>query len=270
MLALPSSTSGQTAENVACRCAREASEIIMSRFGRREQIQAKGRGNLVTETDLTTEHAVISILQEEYPDHAVLSEEMSGNVTRWDEGWLWVVDPLDGTYNYSRGIPNFAFNIALCHDGEPVLGLTRAPVTGDDFFAVKGDGLLVNGEPASVAPTPSLKQSALGVELGYDDARAAKLISILAEIWPGVQSVRVLGSAALGLAFAASGRYDVFVHHFLFPWDLAPGILLVREGGGTIMDRDGGPVNIYTEGVIAGAPGPVADFLALAKKRPWR
>jgi len=200
----------------------------------------------------------------------VLSEETAGEVEEWREGWLWVVDPLDGTHNYSQGIPVFSFNIALCHDGEPLLALTRAPATGDEFFATRGGGLQMNGASASVAATASLRQSVLGVDMGYDDGRAAMLISLISDIWPGVQAVRVMGSAALGLAFAASGRYDLFVHNFLFPWDLAAGIMLVQEGGGVIVDRDGAPINIYSEGVVAGAPGPVRDFLSLAKGKPWR
>jgi len=304
---LPLSASGQTAADVARLCAREAGAIIMERFpgrggGRREPMRPertmKGRGNFVTETDLACERAVLEILAREYPDHPVLSEETAdgwasrretgdtrhetrdtgcgGDVSRVPSavsrggGWLWVVDPLDGTHNFSQGIPQFAFNIALCRDGDPVLGLTSAPTTGEEFFAQAGGGLLVNGEPARVSATPSLAQSVWGMDMGYDDARAARLISLLAEVWPGVQSVRVMGSAALGLAYAACGRYDLFVHHYLFPWDIAPGIVLVREGGGQIVSRDGEPITIYSEGVVAGAPGPVRDFLRRARGKAWR
>ncbi len=297
---LPLSASGRTAADVARLCAREAGAIIMDRFpgrgGRRREPMRpertmKGRGNFVTETDLACERAVLDILAREYPDHPVLSEETadgwvkgqgSGVVRsasrgprpttqgRRGEGWLWVVDPLDGTHNFSQGIPQFAFNIALCRDGDPVLALTFAPTTGEEFFAQAGSGLLVNGEPARVSATPALAQSVWGIDMGYDDARAARLISLLAEVWPGVQSVRVMGSAALGLAYAACGRYDLFVHHYLFPWDIAPGIVLVREGGGQIVSRDAEPITIYSEGVVAGAPGPVQDFLRVAQGKAWR
>ena len=109
----------------------------------------------------------------------------------------------------------------------------------------------------------------LGVDLGYDDARAARMLELVAEVWP-VQSVRVMGSAALGLAYAASGRYDLFLHHFLYPWDVAAGIVLVREGGGAIVDRDGGAVSIDSEGVAAGAPAAVEEMFSRARGRPWR
>ena len=270
----PTSASGKSAEQTARLCAQEAGRIIMARFprragGRRQRMVAKGRGNFVTEADLAAERAVLDLLGREYPEHAVLSEE-TANHTSMTAKWLWVVDPLDGTHNFSQGIPYFAFNIALCRDGEPVLALTHAPATGDEFFAQEGGGLVVNGKPARASRTPSLRQSVLGIDLGYDDRRAAHLISLLAELWPGVQSVRLMGSAALGLAYAACGRYDVFVHHFLYPWDIAAGILLVREAGGAIFDRDGGPVDIGSQGVVAGARGAVRDFLRLAQGKPWR
>ncbi|HEU4758719.1 MAG TPA: inositol monophosphatase family protein [Dehalococcoidia bacterium] len=268
---LPLSAGGRSAEDVARLCAREAGRIIMAHFGRHEQMVAKGRGNFVTEADLAAERAVLDLLRQEYPGHAVLSEETASDVADAESlEWLWVVDPLDGTHNFSKGVPYFAFNIALCQHGEPVLGLTYAPVTGEEFLARQGAGLTVNGEPARASSTGSLRESVLGMDLGYDDQRAAKLIALLAELWPGMQSVRVMGSAALGLAYAACGRYDLFVHHFLYPWDIAAGIALVREAGGMIVDRDGGPVRLDSGGVVAGAPGAVADFLRLAARRAWR
>ncbi len=239
----------------------------MDSFGSRQEVGVKGRGNFVTETDLAAEQAVLAILREEYPEHEVLAEETAGEAR--GEGWMWVVDPLDGTHNFSRGIPYFAFNIALCYGREPALGLTIAPATGDEFFAEKGSGLTVNGQPARASGAERLGDCVLGVDLGYEDARAARMLELTAEVWP-VQSVRVMGSAALGLAYAACGRFDLFMHHFLYPWDIAAGIVLVREGGGTVLDRDGGAVGIDSEGVIGGAPGAVKEMLSLAKGRAWR
>jgi myo-inositol-1(or 4)-monophosphatase len=239
----------------------------MEAFGARQDVRVKGRGNVVTETDLAAERAILAALRQEYPDHAVLAEETAGEAPR--EGWLWVIDPLDGTHNFSRGIPYFATNIALCHDGEPLLGLTYAPATGGEFFAQRGAGLTVNGRPARVSDAKRLADCVIGADLGYEDARAARMLELVAEVWP-VQSVRVMGSAALGLAYAACGRYDLFLHHYLYPWDVAAGIVLVTEGGGVIVDRDGGPATIDSEGIVAGAPSAVEELLSLARDRPWR
>ncbi|MBI1885836.1 MAG: inositol monophosphatase [Chloroflexi bacterium] len=265
---LPVSASGKTAAEVARLCAAEAGRIILAAFGPQHEVQVKGRGNVLTDADLQAEHAVLDILRQEFPDHAVLSEETAAHAR--SEGWMWVVDPLDGTHNYSRGIPYFCFNIALCRQGEPVLGLTSDPVRGAEFFAVKGGGATLNGAPVRVSTVGSVAEAVVGADLGYEDARAARLLTLIHELWPGMQSVRIMGSAALGLAYAACGRYDLFVHHYLFPWDVAAGILLVREAGGAVVGRDGGAASIYGQGVVAGAPKVVDDFLRLAKGKPWR
>ena len=181
-----------------------------------------------------------------------------------------MVDPLDGTHNFSQGIPYFCVSIALCYGSEPLLGLTFDPVRGEEFLASRGGGLTVNGQPARSSTAPSLKASVLGADLGYDDRRAAQMLGLLQEVWPGVQSVRIPGSAALGLAYAACGRFDLFLHHMLYPWDVAAGIVLVAEGGGAIHDRDGGPIGLHSQGVVAGAPAAVAEFLRAAKGKPWR
>jgi myo-inositol-1(or 4)-monophosphatase len=240
----------------------------MAAFRRPQDVRAKGRGNLVTAADLASERAIHDILAAEYPDHAVLSEETAASAS--GEGWMWVVDPLDGTHNYARGIPFFCINIALCYGEEPLVALTHDPVRGEEFWAQKGEGAFVNGERMQASQAESVQASLLVVGLGYNDQRAGRLLGLLHELWPGMQSVRIMGSAALSLAYTACGRFDLFVHHVLYPWDIAAGILLVREAGGAISDRDGGPVGIRSEGAIAGAPGAHADFLRLAVGRPWR
>lgn len=270
MRELPRSSNGKTAEDVARTCAEKASGLMLERRGDFGALETKGRGNFLTAVDLAVERAVIDLLAAEYPDHAVLSEETSAVVEGWDQGWLWVVDPIDGTHNYSKGNPNFCFNIALCRDGEPVLGLTYAPVTGEEFFAVKGGGLTVNGKPARASSERSIRDGVWGMDMGYNDERAGKLLEVVREVWPNVQAIRLMGSAALGLAFAACGRFDLFVHQTLFPWDLAAGIVLVRGGGGALLSRDGGAVGIKTEGVVAGAPEVVREFLELTEGREWR
>jgi myo-inositol-1(or 4)-monophosphatase len=265
---VPLSSSGKSPLDVARLCAREGERIVMGAFGRPQDVFVKGRGNLVTAADLASERAIREILAAEYPDHSLLSEETAASAE--SEGWMWVVDPLDGTHNFARGIPFFCINIALCYGEEPLVGLTFEPVRGEEFWAQKGEGAFVNGERIQVSRAESVRASLLAVGLGYDDRRAGRLLALLHELWPGMQSIRIMGSAALGLAYAACGRFDLFVHHVLFPWDSAAGILLVREAGGAISDRDGGPVGIRSEGTIAGAPGAHADFLRLAAGRPWR
>ncbi len=274
MAGLPVSASGKSAADVAHAAAHAAGQIMTDRFRAlaAEPIArvVKGRGNYVTEADLASEAAAVNILRVEYPDHRVLSEETTVAVPDWDRGWLWVIDPIDGTSNFARGIPTFAFNIALCLDGEPVLGLTYQPVMGDEFFAQRREGLWVNGMRSHVSNAATLAEAVMGIGLGYDYDRAKKALHLVADLWPGVQMVQNIGSAALGLAYASSGRFDLYVHHFLAPWDMAAGIVQVREGGGSAIDRDGRPVTIFSQGLIAGAPGPVGEFLRRSVGREWK
>lgn len=275
MIPLPTGTSGRSAAEIARDAAARACAIMLERFRALEAGQAversvKSRGNYLTETDLACEAAAIELLQAEYPKMTVLSEETAAEVDNWDKGWLWVIDPIDGTSNFSRGIPTFCFNIALCDNGEPVLGVTNQPVTSTEFFAVKDGGLTVNGVPARVSEAAELADALTGFGLGYSYDRAKLILTLLNDIWPGVTTLQNIGSAALGLAYAASGRFDLYIHSNLYPWDMAAGIVQVREGGGLVLDRHGGPITIYSEGLIAGAPGPVREFAERTRERRWR
>jgi myo-inositol-1(or 4)-monophosphatase len=268
-LTLPVAQSGDDAETVARRCLAEGGRLAMDRFRQPQSVSVKGRGNLVTQVDLAIETYIARTLGEEFPDHALLSEESFPSVNEL-EGWMWVVDPLDGTRNYVSGIPFFCINIALCFAGETVAGWTYDPVHDELFHARQGGGAWVNDQPARVSKKTSVQSSVMGFDMGYDDTRAGYMLNVMMSLWPGMQAIRIPGSAALGLAYAACGRYDLFTHNLLYPWDLAPGILLVREAGGVITDREGGVINLKSEGAIAGGASVHEDFLRLAAGMPWR
>lgn len=265
---LPTSSTGKSALEVARACAKAAGDVIRAGFGRVSVTATKGRGNVVTETDLAAERAVLEVLHREFPGHAVLGEETAA--TTRSDGWMWVVDPVDGTKNFSRGIPQFAFSLALCFDARPVLALTMQPILGEEFLALAGKGTTLNGVPVRVSGVESVRDSVFAMDLGYDDNRARLLLELALSIWPGMQSLRIPGSAALGLAHVAAGRFDLFLHSNLQPWDLAAGLLLVREAGGIVTERDGSEPTIFSEAVVAASPGVHADFLSLAGSRPWR
>ncbi|OGO51673.1 MAG: hypothetical protein A2148_09915 [Chloroflexi bacterium RBG_16_68_14] len=256
---LPISKSGRSALEVARACAREAGRLALERFRQPQEVTVKGRGNLVTQTDLEIERYLHEALRQEFPDHRVLSEETAAGTEA--SGWVWVVDPLDGTRNFVSGIPFFCVNIALCYNGEPVVAVTHDPNHDEAFWAERGRGAWVNGQPARASDKVTVQASVLGVDLGYDDRRGRAVLQLLHQLFPRVQSVRIPGSAALGLAYAACGRYDLFLHHDLFPWDIAAGILLVREAGGAITDHSGASIAISSRTVMAGAPKAHADFL---------
>jgi myo-inositol-1(or 4)-monophosphatase len=266
---------------VARRCAEEGGRLALERFRAPQDVSVKGRGNLVTATDVDVERLIQDILRQEYPEHAVLSEETAHLQPRTSSleasGWTWIVDPIDGTRNYVSGIPFWCVNVALCHRGEPVVAVTHSAVHGETFWAQAGAGTHLSSGPdpakdrrCYASEQQSLQESVLGFDLGYDDERGAQMLAVLRELWPGMQAVRITGSAALGLAYAACGRYDIFAHHYLFPWDVAAGILLVREAGGVITEHDGSPARVDSEGVVAGGAAAHADFLRRAGARRWR
>lgn len=255
----PIAVSGRSAVEVARTCATEAGEQVLARFRRPKEVSVKGRGNLVTETDLEIESYLQHVLAQEFPEHRVLSEETAADTDT--AGWVWVIDPLDGTHNFVSGIPFFCVNIALCYEGDPVVGVTHDPNHGETFWTERGRGAWVNDQPACSSSKPTVQASVLGVDLGYNDQRGSATLEIVRRLFPGVQGVRIPGSAALGLAYAACGRYDLFVHHFLYPWDIAAGILLVREGGGAITEHLGQPIAITSQTALAGGKQVHADFL---------
>lgn len=255
----PVAVSGRSALEVVRACAREAGRRIISRLRCPQEVNVKGRGNFVTQTDLEIETYLQQALLEEFPDHRILSEETAAGTDT--AGWVWVIDPLDGTHNFMSGIPFFCVNIALCKDGEPVVAVTYDPNHDEAFWAERGRGAWVNDRPATASSKPTVQASVLGVDLGYDDRRGSAALQIAHRLFPGVQCVRIPGSAALGLAYAACGRYDLFLHHFLFPWDIAAGILLVQEAGGAITDHHGRPVTVYSQTAVAGGKQAHAEFL---------
>jgi myo-inositol-1(or 4)-monophosphatase len=264
------SRSGSSALEVARRCAERAGQLLRERFGSQQEVRAKGRRDFVTEADLLVQRETLELLQREYPDCPVLAEEATSAPPPLDEGWLWVVDPLDGTTNFSRGIPHFCFSIALCWDGRPVLALTYQPIAGEEFVAQRGQGTLLNGAPVRASTSPGMATSFLGLDLGYDDERAARLLDFVRSLWPRFLGFRLMGSAALGLAYAACGRLDVYLHCHLKPWDVAAGILLVEEAGGLALDWRGAPARIDSEAVVVGAPGAVREVVARAGGDLWR
>jgi fructose-1,6-bisphosphatase/inositol monophosphatase family enzyme len=262
-------TSGADALTVARACAKGAGDVMRGAF-RDVQATSKGDGtrNVVTAADLAAESAVQAILAREFPGHALLAEETA--TEGWADGWMWVCDPIDGTKNYSRGIPHFAFSLALCHDGEPVLGLTSHPLLDWEVAAVAGQGCTLNGQPARVSEASELARAIASIDLGVEGGRGELQLALATRLWPRIEAIRVAGSAALGFAYVAIGAWDLYVHTTLSPWDVAAGIILVREAGGVVSDAAGGPLTLRSTGAVAATPGVHAAFREFAGEWPWR
>ena len=265
---LPATADGRSALDVALEAARAAGEIIRGGWDSDLQITFKGRNDIVTDIDVAAEKAVLEILTGAFPKFGVLAEE-SQPVDRASP-YRWVVDPLDGTRNYAQGIPHFCTMVALAEGDDVITGAIYDPVREETFTAAVGQGAFLNGAPISVSETSELSRALLGCDLGYVDARAGEALDLIRSLWPDLVSVRWMGSSGLGLAYAAAGRVDLYFHHSLSPWDLAVGLVLVKEAGGVIVDKQGQPASLRNSSVIASNPGLVADFLKKTEGTAWR
>ena len=266
--AMPTTPDGRSALNVALEATRTAGEIIRGGWDSDKQITFKGRADIVTDIDVAAEKAVLEVLTSAFPDFGILAEE--SQPVAGASPYRWVVDPLDGTRNYAHNIPHFCTIVALAEGDEIIAGVVYDPVREETFTAAKGQGAFLNGDRISVTETAELSRSLLSFDLGYVDEKAALAIDMLRSLWPGMYSVRMMGSAGLGVAYAASGRVDLFFHHSLSPWDIAAGLIITREAGGRIVDRQGNDAGLFSPSVICSSPALIDGFLAATDGLPWR
>ena len=265
---IPLSRSGRTALAVSIEVAKEAGEIIRNRFLTDKEIHFKGRSDIVTDVDLEVEKLVLDRVRYEYPEFSVLAEESSPIET--DSQFTWIIDPIDGTRNFAEGIPHFCNLIALAKGSDVELGVTYDPITNELYTAQLGMGAYMNGNPISVTDRIRISDCLLGFDLGYVDEKAGTALDMVRSLWPGFQSMRLMGSAGLGMAYAASGRIDLYFHHSLSPWDMAAGLILAKESGGVVVDRQGNPANLFTPSVIVSNPLTIQEFLANTEGSEWR
>ena len=221
----------------------------------------RGHFDIVTEADFASERLIVDALRAALPSHAIYAEESAGGRLPAAE-WLWLVDPVDGTNNFSHGLPLFAVNLALAHHGVPVLGVTHDPSSGRTFWAEQGGGAWLRDRGVdhrlSVSDVSELRRALLAT--GFVAGRTKGLGSNRAEFWAldaHSQSVRRLGSAALVLAWIAAGHLEGYWETELKPWDVAAGWILVTEAGGRLTEHDGTPYRLDSHSLIAsnGQPG---------------
>ena len=228
--------------NVMGNAALKAARGLLRDFGEVEQLQVsvKGPGDFVSTADLKAERTIKAELKKARPGYAMLFEE-SGAEPGSDARHRWIVDPLDGTTNFLHGIPHFSISIALERDGEIVAGVIYEPVRDEMYWAEKGLGAYVNDRRLRVSARRQLGESVIGT--GMSSAARhdpGTYMATLRAVISATAGIRRMGSAALDLAYVAAGRFDGFWEFGLSPWDMAAGILLVREAGGYVSDMAGG------------------------------
>jgi myo-inositol-1(or 4)-monophosphatase len=234
----------------------KASRALKRDFGEVEQLQVsvKGPGDFVSTADLHAERTLKTELMRARPGYGLLLEE-GGTTEGSDPHHRWIVDPLDGTTNFLHGIPHFAISIALERDGEVVAGIVYEPTRDEMFWAEKGIGAYLNDRRIRASARRQLAEALIGTGIpfgGHGDHPT--YLATVARVMAATSGVRRLGAAALDLAYVAAGRYDGFWEFGLRPWDIAAGLLLVREAGGFVSDLAGGQA-MMTSGDVLAADG---------------
>ena len=239
--------------NVMAGAALKAARSLVRDFGEVEQLQVsmKGPADFVSAADIKAEKLLKAELARARPGYGFLLEE-SGAEKGTDDRHRWIVDPLDGTTNFLHGIPHFAISIALERDGEIVAGLIYEPTRDELFWAEKGAGAFLNDRRLRVSARRNMAEAVIGTGIPFRErGDHAAYLATLRAVMAVASGVRRMGSAALDLAYVAAGRYDGFWEFGLQPWDIAAGILLVREAGGYVGEIRGGADVLATGNVLA-------------------
>jgi myo-inositol-1(or 4)-monophosphatase len=239
--------------NVMTAAARKAGRALIRDFGELENLQVslKGPADFVSSADQRTERILVQELTRARPGYGFLVEE-SGVIEGPDKSHRFIIDPLDGTTNFLHSVPHFAISIALEREGQIVSAVVYNPVTDDMFTAEKSHGAFLHNRRLRVAARHSLKESLVATGMpfhGHGDHET--FLGELAPMMAEVAGVRRFGSAALDLAWVAAGRFDAFWERGLSPWDIAAGMLLVREAAGVVTDLKGGDKVLETGDVLA-------------------
>lgn len=217
----------------AVEMAKQAGEIQLRLFRSKELNIATKQNDfdVVTTADKASERAIVDFINTVYPDHSILTEE-SGLSLHGNNDWEWVIDPLDGTTNYSSGLPWFNVSIGIKHHGETVAGVVYAPRLGELFTAVKSGGAMLNGQPIAPSETPTLTKAVVATGFPYDKAvNPDNNLDNFKRIMPVVRGLRRLGSAALDICYVAAGFLDAYWEMNLNEWDVCAAMLIAHEAG---------------------------------------
>lgn len=249
--------------NTAVKAARRAGALINRASGDLDRIavQDKSCNDFVTEIDRAAEAVIIDVLHEAYPRHAILAEE-SGRTGASD--YVWIIDPLDGTTNFLHGLPQYSVSIALAERGVLSQAVVYDPSRNELFTASRGSGAYLNDRRLRVSRRTRLKGSLVGTGFPYREfSHIDAYMAIFRDLVTTTAGLRRPGSAALDLAYVASGRYDAFFEIGLKPWDIAAGALLITEAGGLVGDLEGENRHLESGHIVAGNPRVFVQLVQL-------
>jgi len=232
-----------------------------------EVVEEKAFNNLVSYVDKEAERRLIKGLSGIVADAGFLAEE--GTTEDTDSEWKWIIDPLDGTTNFVHDIPAYSISVALAHLDDIFFGVVYEITRDECYHAIKGKGAFLNGNPIKISQVDKLEGSLIATGFPYYDfGKMDYYLSILNTVMQKTHGVRRIGSAAVDLAYTACGRFEGFFEYNLNPWDVAAGILLVQEAGGTVTDFSGKNNSLFGREILAA--GPTHPLLLDLIQKDWK
>lgn len=233
----------------------QAGKTLRKYFASRDFTQrSKGGVDFTTQADEEMDAFLVEQIEGQYPQAKFLTEETAPTdySSLRDVNGLWVIDPLDGTINFSRKHPHFAISIGLVDKGVPKLGVVHIPMTGDTYWAqADQEGAFLNGEPIQVSSTDNLRESVIACDWGWGLEKRLNVVRWLSNVSTHVRQIKSMGSAVADLASLANGRIDAYMHSGLKPWDVAASALLIEKAGGRITTPTGDRWNVFSPDILA-------------------
>ena len=256
--------------NIALRAARKAGDLILRATKRIDlvRVDEKGRNDFVTDIDYSAEKEVIYHLRKAFPTHTIISEE-AGVLKGDDNDYQWIIDPLDGTTNFIHGIPHFGVSIACKHKEKLEHAVIVDPMRQEEFTASRGRGAYLNGSRIRTSNQIFLSGSLIATGIPFNSPSIEQMdpyLACLNDLAKESSGIRRLGAASLDLAYVAAGRFDAFWEMNLKPWDIAAGVLLIKEAGGLVSDFDGNNNYLNSGNIVCATPKIFKPTLQIVQK----
>jgi myo-inositol-1(or 4)-monophosphatase len=237
-----------------CENAVRAGGRVVQDWAGRFDVRKKGPADLVTQADLASQEVVRKTVLGAFPDHCLLGEESEPDALKPGRAeYRWIVDPLDGTTNYVHGVPHYCVSLALERNGHLLVGAVHDPVLDECFTAVDGRGAWLNGQPIHASGVSAISEALAAVGFPYNVQLDAPDLRLFQKMLPRCQAIRRTGSSALNLCYLAAGRFDLYWSYSTHVWDVAAGVLIVREAGGVVTSPDGGEFVLDDASFLAAA-----------------
>lgn len=243
--------------------AKKAGDYLLSNFSNIKEVVSKGDRNLATDLDREAERIVADILTKEFPEHGIIAEEAIKKNT--DRDYLWIIDPLDGTHNFIRGIDIFGVSIGLWYKDDFILGVVYIPGEKEMYWAQKGKGAFKNGQSITVSNTADIKMASGSFDSSIRYAPGV-MLKALGNIACSCFNIRMFGSSARALTYLAEGKLDFVVEFHDRPWDYAGSVCIIKEAGGTFQDLKGNALSPRTIGYIASSVAIYSELEQIVKQ----